>query len=184
MSRRYAIIGTHNAGKTTLCHTVVSILMRRGTSVGLALEPSRRSRYLAAGIRGYATQLEIFSATVLNEIEASRNNEIVICDRSIIDVLAYTNSLTEPPAGTEVFAKQAMEAFAHHYAHSYTAFFIPQWKFSMDDSNDNLKIFSCEFQAIIASRIYHHLSRLGVPFIKLASPNSAAEEIVAHIESS
>lgn len=42
MARRYAITGPHNAGKTTRYHTVVSILVQRGASVELDLEPSRR----------------------------------------------------------------------------------------------------------------------------------------------
>ncbi|WP_106189079.1 AAA family ATPase [Umezawaea tangerina] len=174
---RFAISGTHLTGKTTLCHDVVARLLRRGYAVSLALEPSRISRYLAGGSRGHMTQLELFAGTIAAEVEALRSAEIVICDRSLLDVLAYTDALSIDLSRHKEVLAQAMSAFSELYIPTYDMIFRPAWRFSMVDSVDPLREEGDALQEYIDQRICHHAERIGVGLINLGDPNSAAAEI-------
>ncbi|MFE1803285.1 AAA family ATPase [Streptomyces sp. NPDC059517] len=174
---RFAICGTHNAGKTTICHEVVSRLMKRGISVAYASEPSRTSRFLAAGTRGSQTQLELFARTIANETEAGRSSSVVICDRSLIDVLAYSDALEKTGLLQEKLILDAMSTFIDSYALTYELFFQIGWKFDMARSVDPLRVDGNEFQEQIQSRIEGHLKRLQIPAVTLTDPDTAAASI-------
>ncbi len=178
---RFAIVGTHNSGKTTLCHEVTSRLMRRGVPVSYAPEPSRTSRFLAAGTRDLKTQLDIFVRTVSTELEAARGRKIVVCDRSLVDVLAYTDFMEERPSLEEKLTREAMHAFADKYLLTYRLFFKVCWSFDMDDSSDPLRIDGSAFQADIDTRIEHHLARLSLPTRRLTDSVQAAEQVERQI---
>ncbi|MEU0537081.1 AAA family ATPase [Amycolatopsis tolypomycina] len=178
---RFAICGTHYTGKTTLCHEVVSRLLRRGISVAFAAEPSRTSRYLAAGIRGFATQLELFAGTISTEVEAARSSDIVICDRSLLDVLAYTDALGDPGTRYHVNLRDAMTAFADVYMKTYDGVFKTAWRFDMEQSKDSLRVDGAEFQDLIDQRICYHAHRLGITMIHLEEIDTAATVVESHV---
>ena len=60
-------------------------------------EQSRRSVALAEGRRGVSTQLDLFARTVVVELEVARSSAVVVCDRSLVDILAYTDLLPRTP---------------------------------------------------------------------------------------
>jgi GTPase SAR1 family protein len=93
---KIAIIGTHNSGKTTLCHKLVAELKEANYKVELVREAARYSYYLASGIRSYEMQLDILTRHVTEELDSFRTGEITICDRTVLDVLAYTHQLPKP----------------------------------------------------------------------------------------
>ena len=175
--KRIAIVGTHNTGKSTLCHSVAAKLMTRGIKVGVAWEPSRSNLHLAAGIRGYETQMSIFASVVGGEMEAERTNDIVICDRSILDVIAYTQALTDHPNETQTKYTQAMSKFAIDYANTYLSIFKTCWRFDMKRSADPLRIPGCDFQDKIDCHIESLLTLLEEPAIRLNEPETAANDI-------
>jgi hypothetical protein len=178
---KYAIIGTHNIGKTTLCHDVVSRLSRKGIRASFAAEASRTSRRLSAGIRGIDTQLDLFANTLANELEASRQSDLVICDRSLIDVLAYTDELGDPRTSYERLLMDAMKIFANNYVLSYRLLFKPSWIFPVSNSEDPLRIGGEQFQRKIDERIEYHIKRVSAPVLRLQDPYHAASEVEKHI---
>lgn len=178
---RVAITGTHNSGKTTLCHQIVGLLMKQGVKASYAPEPSRTSRYLAEGRRDFATQLDILVMTVANELEAARSSDIAICDRTPIDVLAYTEALGAPSTPTQQAFSDTIRALTDNYSPSYQSIFKVGWAFDMEASNDPLRIGDNRFQDYIDQRIIYHLDRLHLPVIALESPDSAADMVERHV---
>ena len=173
--------GTHNTGKTTLCYQLVGRLMRKGLRASLAGEPSRSSRFLAAGMRGYETQLDLMTGAVRNELEASRQSDIVICDRSLIDVLGYTRALGEPASQYEEHLRIAMSEFIQHYIKTYTLIFKTTWMFDMAGSDDPLRIPGPDFQRQVDLGIEEAIDSLNAPVIYLADYASALCQVESEI---
>lgn len=178
---RFAITGSHHTGKTTLCHQLVGRLMQRGHSVALATEPSRDSRYLAAGRRGYETQLDLLTGAVRNELEAARQADIVVCDRSLLDVLAYTDALPPPSSPHQFHLRDAMAHFIKSYLPTYAAIFKTTILFNMGESDDPLRIGGTEFQRQIDTSIERTIETLAVPVIRLADAESGLLLMEHHI---
>lgn len=179
--KRIAIVGTHHSGKTTLCYKVVANLKAKGIMAGLSTEPSRTSLYIASNIRTYETQLEIFAGTIKNEIEQERVSDIVVCDRSVIDVLAYTDCLNEQINDTNRGYIDAMKGFVDTYSLTYAMLFKISWSFNMGCTYDPIRIGDNAFQRQIRDRIDHHISRLDIPYIELKDIETAEAEIVSWI---
>ena len=90
-------------------------------------EQSRRSVALAEGRRGVTTQLDLFARTVVVELEVARSSAVVVCDRSLVDILAYTDLLPPDSDPSDLAMRRAMDAFAEHYLATYAAIFLPAW---------------------------------------------------------
>ena len=87
-------------------------------------EQSRRSVALAEGRRGVSTQLDLFARTVVVELEVARSSAVVVCDRSLVDILAYTDLLPPDSDPSDLAMRRAMDAFAEHYLATYAAIFL------------------------------------------------------------
>lgn len=110
-----AVSGAHGSGKSTLTYQIAGALKVNNWSVGIVSEAARSSHYLMSGNRGPEMHLEVFSLHVLREIRAARIYQIVVCDRSIFDFLAY--AYVRFPRDS--YATKAMAAFGTHYRGTY-----------------------------------------------------------------
>ena len=193
-ARRYAISGRDHTGKTTVCHAVTAQLRARGVDAQMVDEQSRRSVALAQGRREVATQLDLFARTVVVELEVGRSTEVVVCDRSLVDILAYTDLLPEAsgtgtgtgtgeqagdPAG-DLAMRRAMDAFAEHYLSTYAAIFVPSWRLhALDD--DPLRAPVRHRQDELAAHIERRLAPYADRVVRLDHQASAADNVVAHV---
>lgn len=86
---KVAFVGTHGVGKTTLCFDLASQLKRLDLGVDIVKEVARRCPLPINEETTLDAQEWILHTQVAEEIEAAAANEVVICDRSVLDNYAY-----------------------------------------------------------------------------------------------
>lgn len=86
---KFAFIGTHGVGKTTLCFELAALLKKRDRVVEMVHEVAR---FCPLPINRETTtdaQSWILHTEIASELEAQHKAEIVICDRSVLDNYCY-----------------------------------------------------------------------------------------------
>jgi len=86
---KIAFIGSHGVGKTTLCYDLASRLKRQDRAVDLVKEVARRCPLPINRDTTLSAQAWILHTQIADEVAASAQNDIVICDRSVLDNYAY-----------------------------------------------------------------------------------------------
>jgi GTPase SAR1 family protein len=86
---KIAFIGSHGVGKTTLCYDLAARLKRQDRSVDLVKEVARRCPLPINRDTTLSAQAWILHTQIADEIAAAAQNEVVICDRSVLDNYAY-----------------------------------------------------------------------------------------------
>lgn len=168
---KIGIIGTHYSGKTALCHQVVGQLRSEGFLIEYVREASRNSYYLASGVFNYAMQLDILNRQISEELEILRTSELVICDRTVLDVLAYSYYLPEPATKLESIYKKCIEVTAYEFLKTYDILFFKTDYFDTLKSNDNLVQKDNQFQNIIFSTIKKIIDKTHLTLIEIDSNN-------------
>ena len=182
-ARRYAISGRDHTGKTTICHAVVARLREQGVDADMVDEQSRRSVALAEGRRGVSTQMDLFARTVVVELEVARSSAVVVCDRSLVDILAYTDLLPPDSDATDpsdTAMRRAMDAFADHYLATYAVIFLPSWRLEAVD-DDPLRAPVRHRQDELAAHIERRLAPYADRVARLDDQATAVDDVVARI---
>jgi predicted ATPase len=86
---KIAFIGSHGVGKTTLCYDLASRLKRQDRAVDLVKEVARRCPLPINQETTLSAQAWILHTQIADEIAAVAQNDVVICDRSVLDNYAY-----------------------------------------------------------------------------------------------
>ena len=86
---KIAFIGTHGVGKTTLCYDLASVLKRQGINVDMVKEVARLSPLPINRKTSLEAQTWILATQVAEEIRSAGQNDVVVCDRSVLDNYAY-----------------------------------------------------------------------------------------------
>jgi AAA domain-containing protein len=183
VARRYAISGRDHTGKTTICHAVTARLRAQGVDADMVDEQSRRSVALAEGRRGITTQLDLFARTVVVELEVARSSEVVVCDRSLVDILGYTDLLDADPESegpTDLAMRKAMDAFAEHFLATYAAIFVPSWSLEAVD-DDPLRAPVRHRQDELAAHIERRLAPYADRVVRLDDQATAVDAVVGHV---
>ena len=144
-------------------------------------EQSRRSVALAEGRRGVTTQLDLFARTVVVELEVARSSDVVVCDRSLVDILAYTDLLppdTDAADPSDAAMRRAMDAFAEHYLATYAAIFLPSWRLEAVD-DDPLRAPVRHRQDELAAHIERRLAPYADRVVRLPDQAAAVDAVVA-----
>ncbi len=112
---KVAFIGTHGTGKTTLCYDLVAGLKRQGINADVVKEVARLSPLPINRKTSLDAQTWILMTQVAEEIRASSQHDVVVCDRSALDNYAYL-----------MFAcgrQKPIERFVDHWMKSYDLLF-------------------------------------------------------------
>ncbi|HEY3933918.1 MAG TPA: ATP-binding protein [Gemmatimonadales bacterium] len=88
-SLKIAFIGSHGVGKTTLCYDLAARLKRQDRAVDLVKEVARSCPLPINRDTTLAAQAWILHTQIAQEIAAEAQNDVVICDRSLLDNYAY-----------------------------------------------------------------------------------------------
>ena len=182
-ARRYAISGRDHTGKSTICHAVTARLRAQGVDADMVDEQSRRSVALAEGRRGVSTQMDLFARTVVVELEVARSSSVVVCDRSLVDILAYTDLLppdSDPSDPSDAAMRRAMDAFADHYLATYAAIFLPAWTLETVE-DDPLRAPVRHLQDELAAHIERRLAPYADLVVRLDSRATAVDAVAARI---
>lgn len=87
--RKVAFIGSHGVGKTTLCYELAARLKRQDLRVDLVKEVARRCPLPINRESTLEAQEWILHTQMAMEIETCQDQDLVVCDRSVLDNYAY-----------------------------------------------------------------------------------------------
>ena len=86
---KFAFIGTHGVGKTTLCFELAALLKKRDKTVEMVREVARFCPLPINRDTTVAAQSWILHTEIAEELVAESKAEVVICDRSVLDNYCY-----------------------------------------------------------------------------------------------
>jgi nicotinamide riboside kinase len=86
---KFAFIGSHGVGKTTLCYGLAARLKRRDVALEIVHEVARRSPLPINAETTAAAQRWILHTQIAEEILAAARYSVVLCDRSVLDNYIY-----------------------------------------------------------------------------------------------
>jgi predicted ATPase len=122
-----AVDGTHASGKTTLVHALAAHYRGAGVLVDVVAEPARTSPFVEETVihrtgPGFdlVCEVDLFAAQLSAQARAARHQELLICDKTITNVLAYTRLVLTPTATLDSRpVLDAMAAFCRAWAPVY-----------------------------------------------------------------
>jgi predicted ATPase len=121
-----AVEGTHASGKTTLIHALVAHYRALGVLVDCTGEPARTSPFIeeivihGRGSFDLATEVDLFAAQLMAQLRAARHQRLLICDKTVANVLAYARLVLDPSADPQTATVlDAMERFCRAWAPAY-----------------------------------------------------------------
>ncbi|GAA1396719.1 ATP-binding protein [Catellatospora coxensis] len=128
-----AIEGTHACGKTTLVHALTAHYRAQGVNVACTGEPARTSPFseevviYGRGDFDLAFEVDLFGAQLSTQLRAARHHQLLICDKTVMNVLAYAGLvLNTEPGSMEANVLAAMRGFCRAWSPVYDAvFFCP-----------------------------------------------------------
>ncbi len=86
---KFAFIGSHGVGKTTLCYGLAARLKRRDVALEIVHEVARRCPLPINSGTTAEAQRWILHSQVAEEILAAARYPVVLCDRSVLDNYVY-----------------------------------------------------------------------------------------------
>jgi len=166
---KIALISTHGTGKTTLCYEVAAELKKRGLKVKVFSEIAAAAFEQGIPINENTTlpaQMYIMMLHITEELRATvRNYQVVVCDRSVFDNLAYM----ERRCGSNQFIRDFLQGYAEKFPYD-VIYKLPMVGELVDDGiRDAL---SREFQADIYNRLNTLLEELKIEHRTLPAPNT------------
>jgi thymidylate kinase len=154
---KIAFVGTHGVGKTTLCYELAAWMKRREARVDMVREVARRCPLPINRETTLDAQSWILHTQIAEEIALASQQDVVICDRSVLDNYAYLVHRLGPQA--------VLDELVAHWMRTYTHLF----KVPIVDSPsfDGVRDTSRVFQDAIDQEVDGLLERFGVPVHRL-----------------
>lgn len=152
MTYKIGFTGTHGTGKTTACLELVTQLKKLGVDANIV---TNTARSCPLDINESATtdaQLWIMGTMMKKELESKSN--VVVCDRTLLDVLAYTQRVNPVMA-------EKMEPFIKEYLKGYSIIFYmrPKEGYLREDGRRSINL---KFQQDIKEVIDYLIIKLDV----------------------
>ncbi len=110
---KIAFVGTHGVGKTTLCYELAASLKKREARVDMVREVARRCPLPINRETTIDAQTWILHRQIAEEIQLANEQDVVICDRSVIDNYAYLTHRVTPPAVIDELVAHWMKTYTH-----------------------------------------------------------------------
>lgn len=154
---KIAFVGTHGVGKTTLCYELAAWMKKREARVDMVREVARRCPLPINRETTLDAQSWILHSQIAEEIHLSSEQDVVICDRSVIDNYAYlVHRLTPPKPLNELVA-----FWMRTYTHLFKVPIVDPPSF------DGVRDTSRAFQEAIDQTVEDLIARLSVPVHRL-----------------
>jgi predicted ATPase len=168
-----AIDGTHASGKTTLIHALTAHYRRQGINVAAMDEPARSSPFMEEivihrrGTFDLAAEVDVFAAHLQYQLRTARNHQLLIADKTIVNVLAYARMLLDiTPDTIDAAVLDAMETFCRAWIPTYDLVFFTHDHYSQPSDGFRAKVVGLQGAAANTLReLYQQLdfSVLDVP---------------------
>ncbi len=154
---KVAFVGTHGVGKTTLCFDLAAHLKRLDLGVDLVKEVARRCPLPINEGTTYDAQAWILHSQIAEEIATMAVNEVVVCDRSVLDNYAYLVA--------RVGRRPELDPIVADWVRGYDALFkVPV---IAAPTFDGTRAVSRAFQLEIDATIDQLVAAFGVPIVAL-----------------
>ena len=146
-----ALEGAHGTGKSTLAHALVAHYKLRSINAVLVSETARRSGFVeAVVIHGSGTfsleaELQLFAAHISEEQLAARHHELVVCDKTVANVVGYARLLVSETCDAPNLL-DAMENFAAAYSSYYDKVFYLSETYDLSTTKDPYRPVDRKFQ--------------------------------------
>ncbi len=175
---KIALVGAHGSGKSTLISSVYSELKKKGLRVNLSPEVARSSLFLAANEKTPEMQMDLFGRQISIEMTFSRNCDLLMCDRSVFDILMYTRLFFPDNEQAISFAK-SMENFCKDYKKTYAHFFVTTKLYSPSNVKDDIRPKEQELQEKADKNLRATLDEFGIEYTLLG--NEPENEMVSYL---
>lgn len=131
-----AVEGPQAAGKTALAHALTAALIERGCVAAFVPEPAASSPFveefaLHGGAADTSTELDLLTAQVSAQLRAARHREVLVCDKTVFNVLAHCSEVLPPEAASSALM-EAMRQLAMAWASAYDRVFLCADRFTAD----------------------------------------------------
>ena len=153
---KFAFIGTHGVGKTTLCFELAALLKKRDRVVEMVHEVARFCPLPINRDTTIDAQSWILHTEIASELEAAHKAEIVICDRSVLDNFCYLLSAGRAPV---------LEPLVRWWTATYQL--LIKVPIVSPPRFDGLRDTDATFQRAIDEKIESILSEWGIPAVRL-----------------
>jgi thymidylate kinase len=169
---KIALIGTHGTGKTTTVHEIIAALKKNSVDAGYLEETARRCPLPINEDRTKQSQRWIFYEHLVKEIELEPKSDVLVCDRSLLDIYAY------------YFAKfgenKSMEKVIEENMPTYSLlFYFPLDKFNKRLQKDKARSTEETFQKEIDVAILKLFEKFNVKYSIYNDLESAFSEILS-----
>jgi predicted ATPase len=188
-----AMEGTHASGKTTLVHALTAAYRERGVHVACTEEVARASPFIEEivihdrGTFDLATEVDLFAAQLTSQLRASRHHALLICDKTVVNVLAYARLVLDAPQGTrEAAVVAAMEVFCRAWAPVYDAVFYCPDHFGAQQGGDPFRARVLDLQDATDQMLRDACDDTGISLVELPRGLAVDERvgrIMATVES-
>ncbi|HCC47842.1 MAG TPA: hypothetical protein DEQ38_06970 [Elusimicrobia bacterium] len=166
---KISLISTHGTGKTTLCYEVAAELKKRGVKVKVFSEIAASAFEQGIPINETTTlpaQMYIMMQHITEELRGTlRGYQVVVCDRSVFDNLAYL----ERRCGTNQLLRDFLQGYAATFPYD-VIYKLPMVGELMEDGIRDAQ--SVEFQQDIYDRLNALLGELKVEHRTLPPPTT------------
>jgi thymidylate kinase len=134
-----AIEGAHGSGKTTAIYTIAGELKARGIHLGIVDDSARRNRFVEDFIlhgipMTSIAEVNLVCQQIAAETIAARHNDLILCDKTILNILAYSSLLVEDST-----ILTALRVFGSAYVSSYDNIFLLSEDFNVQEAGDSLR---------------------------------------------
>jgi predicted ATPase len=169
-----AVEGTHASGKTTLVHALTAAYRQCGVHVACTDEVARTSPFIeeiviqGQGAFDLETEVDLFAAQLTTQLRASRHHALLVCDKTVANVLAYARLVLSAPAGSrEAEVVAAMEAFCRAWAPTYDAVFYCSDRYDARQGGDPFRVKVEDLQDATDRMLREACAEAHLPLIEL-----------------
>lgn len=178
--RVIAVEGTHASGKTTLVHALVSYYKERGIHAACTGEPARSSPFMeeivlhGKGTFDRIAELDLLGSLITTQLRAARNTDLLITDKTLINVLAYARLLLPAADGPLL---DAMTQLCRVATDVYDVVFFTSDTFDPRQPGDRFREEVADDQQRVDHLVRRAASDTGLSMIEIPSGLSTTERV-------
>jgi hypothetical protein len=182
--RLVGIEGAHGTGKSTLALAVTAECKRRHVHAGCVVERARQSPFIEdavihkAGPITIHGELHLFALQVAHEQSLARHHELLICDKTVANVLGYARLLLgQDTSATTQGILRGLEGFLSEYVKLYDQVFYSSDLYDLTLTHDPYRPQDRKFQRDAAGAVRQACSDLGIPLVAIPSDLSHQDKV-------
>lgn len=164
MKKKIALIGTHGSGKTTYSYQLANEYKLQGKSVKIVQEVARSCPFPLNEKMSKEACLWIYLEHARKELEALKNHDVVICDRSVIDSFIYALSMNCYEKDLDLYFQSAEEGMK---SYEQIIYIEPS---GVNPFADGFRSTDLNFQEKVRQQMINWLNNSGLDYkVKLSS---------------